>query len=170
MATQRLTLATLAGDAGRAVSALFRAWRSTSAVGVEAAPGLAIDELGERLRSNGAALPVVYFCEWIDRWLMGDQVPGPGVIAGRRFQASCMSPEEAVEWAGRCGGQFPEQLWLAARLREAAEAWRPAVGPSVVVVLREVLGASSTDEEVLASLHGVPLWLSHFGGRLGGER
>jgi hypothetical protein len=163
MATQRLTLATVAGDAGRAVGEWFRACHSTDATSVEAVPGLEIDELGERLRSNGAALPVVYFCEWIDRWLMGDLVPGPGAIAGRRFQVSCLSPEEAVEWAGRCGEQFPEQLWLASRLREAAAAWQPLAGPAVVVVLREVLGASATDEEVLASLRGVPPWLSELG-------
>src|SRR5207248_11179845 len=97
------------------VSALFRAWRTARAAGGEAATDDAIDDFGERLRSNYAALPVVYFCEWIDRWLMGDQVPGPAAVAGRRFQASCMSPEDAAEGAGRCGSQFPEQLWQAAR-------------------------------------------------------
>jgi hypothetical protein len=119
-----------------------------------------VDRVCERLRANGTALPVVYFCEWVDRWLTGDRVPGPGAVEGKRFQVACLSPQQAVSWAGQCGSQFPEQEWLGGRLREAAQGWRSVAEPLAVVVVREVLGTSTTDEEVRAALHGVPSWLS----------
>src|SRR5205809_4781704 len=152
MATQRMTVATLAGDSAAAVTALFRSWRT----GYDPA---AVDRFCAALRDNGLSLPIVYFCEWIDRWLMGDLVPGPEAVAGHRFEATCGTTREAAEWSRRCGNQFPEQLWLAARLRESAEAWSSLIPEAVVVVLREPLGPSTLDEEVTASLDHVPQWL-----------
>ena len=110
MATQRLTMATLAGQSAAVVAARFDQWRS-------APDPAAVDRLCAAIRKHALSLPVVYFAEWVDRWLMGDSVPGPGAVEGRRFQATCLSPGQAAGWAGRCGGQFAEQGWLAARLR-----------------------------------------------------
>ncbi len=104
-------------------------------------------------------LYVVYFCEWLDRWLMGDVVPGPMAVSGRRYEATCMTPHLAVEWAEQCGTQFVEQTLLANRLREAAAVWKPLSWQSVVV-LRKVIGPANTDEEVVQSLQEVPVWLS----------
>jgi hypothetical protein len=155
MATQRLMVATVAGEAGAAVKALARAW-----LGGPTPDPAVVDGFCERLLANGAALPVVYFCEWVDRWLMGDLVPGPGTVEGGRYQVACLTPAEAVAWADRCRTQFPEQGRLAARLREAAEGWGSVAEPLAVVVVREVLGPSTTDDEVRAALRGVPAWLS----------
>jgi hypothetical protein len=96
----------------------------------------------------------------VARWLMGNEVPGPGAVDGKRFQVTCLSPGQALSWAGQCGSQFPEQQWLASRLREAAEGWVSVAEPLAVVVVREVLGASTTDDEIRAALRGVPNWLS----------
>jgi len=159
MATPRLTVATVAGEAGTAVEALFRSWRTAQA----ALDPAVVDWFCEQLRANGARLPIVYFCEWVDRWLMGDLVPGPRAVRGDCFEAACLSPAEAAAWAGRCGGQFPEQVWLAARLREAAEAWQPLAGSPAIVVVRQVLSTSATDQELMASLSGVPSWLPQLG-------
>jgi hypothetical protein len=90
---------------------------------------------------------------------MGDLAPGPGVVEGPRFQATCFSREEAIALAGRCGVQYEEHGWLAARLREAASAWPDLADQVVVVIVREVFAGSATDEEVLASLREVPPWL-----------
>src|SRR5262245_31595028 len=106
LATQRLTVATLGGDPAAAVEALWRSWQSSPSP--DPAP---VDRFCQQLRANGAVLPVVYFCEWVDRWLMGDQVPGPGAVDGKRFQVACLSPGQALSWAGQCGEQFPEQQW-----------------------------------------------------------
>jgi len=153
MATQRLTIASIAGDAGVHVAALFQSWRNKYPT-----PDT-VDRLCERLRANGSMLPVVYFAEWVDRWLMGDLAPGPAAVAGRRYQVACLTPQQAIKWAGQCGAQFAEQCWLATRLQEAAAAWE-AVPGRTVMVLREVLGPTTTDAEVRESLGGVPVWLS----------
>ncbi len=160
MASQRLFIATLAGEAAAATANRFLSWRNAT----PADGAVAVDRFCAALRDNGTSLPVVYFSAWIDRWLMGDQVPGPGTVEGRRFQATCFSREEAVIWASRCGSQYQEQEWLAARLREAALAWKSLTDRAVVVVVREVFDGSTIDEEVQASLAVLPAWLSGGGG------
>jgi hypothetical protein len=155
MATQRLIVAGIAGETASAVEALFRNWQNTPAP-----DRAAVDVFCERLRANGEALPVVSFCEWVDRWLMGNLVPGPGAVEGKRFQATCLSPSQALSWAEQCGNQFPEQEILAARLREPSRLWGALAPRLVIVVAREVLGISTTDHEIRAALQGVPGWLS----------
>ena len=152
MVTQRLTVATLAGRSAVAVATRFERWRS-------APDPAAVDQLCESFREHALSLPVVYFAEWVDRWLMGDLVPGPGAVEGLLFQAACLSPAQAVAWADRCGSQFAEQGWLASRLREAAAGWGGVAEPYTVVVVREAVGASPTDEEVRAAAGAVPAWL-----------
>jgi hypothetical protein len=49
---------------------------------------------------------------------------------------------------------------LAGRLREAAEGWGSVAEPLIVVVVREVLGPSTSDDELRAALQGIPVWLS----------
>jgi hypothetical protein len=155
MATQRLTVAAIAGDAAAVVERLWRGWQTSAA-----ADASTVDHFCYQLRAHGTVLPVVYFCQWVDRLLMGDLVPGPGAVDGKQFQLTCLTPDLALARADQCGSQFAEQQWLAVRLREAAEGWGGLAKPLVVVVVREVLGGSTTDEEVEASLRGVPGWLS----------
>ena len=155
MAMQRLTIATIAGDAANAVATLFESWQTSQQVGHSE-----VDCFCEQLRTNGTSLPIVYFCEWIDRWLMGDLVPGAGAVEGKKFQVACMSSEQALSGADRCGNQFQEQEWLACRLREAASGWSSVAEPKLIIVVREPLGASTTDDEVRVSLRAVPAWLS----------
>jgi hypothetical protein len=145
---QRLLMATLAGDAADAAFAFF---------GSTPDPG-AVDRFCIAVSDNRLSLPIVYFCEWVDRWLMGDQVPGPNAIHGGDFQASCMTPAAAVAWAERCGDQFQEQLSFAARLREAALGWGTVSDRYAIVVIREVLHVSTGDDEVEVSLRGIPNW------------
>jgi hypothetical protein len=148
-----LTVVTLAGQSAVTVAAWFEGWRS-------APDPVAVDRLCAVLREHASSLPVVYFSEWVDRWLMGDLVSGLGAIEGRRFQATCVSSTQAVAWADRCGNQFAEQGWLASRLREAAAGWGRMAEPYAVVVAREVVGASATDDDVEAATGSVPAWLS----------
>jgi len=151
MAMQRLTVATFAGQSATTVAEVVHSLRTKG-------DPAAVDRFCAAVRDNGLSLPIVYFCEWVDRWLMGNLVPGPDAVEGRQYQAACLSPEQALVWAEQCGHQFPEQEWLAARLREAAVAWG-GVERRAVVVIREVLGGTTTDEEVEASLNVVPEWL-----------
>jgi hypothetical protein len=156
MALQRLFIATLAGDAAAVTASLFDSWRNVASdVDV-----VAVDRFCTALRGNATSLPIVYFSEWIDRWLMSDAAPGPGTVEGRRFQATCFTRSEAMDWAGKCGNQFQEQQWLAARLREATLAWSELADRVVVLVVREVLDGSTADGEMQASFGVVPGWLS----------
>ena len=157
MATQRLSVATLAGHAAVAITAVFDQWRRAPVPDQ-------IDRFCTSLRENGLSLPVVYFAEWVDRWLMGDEVPGPEAVHGRRFEASCLLPSAAIAWAAERGKQFQEQVWLASRLREAAAGWGPVTECYAVVVVREVISTSTLDEEVRASIGFVPHWLAPFVG------
>jgi hypothetical protein len=153
VATQRLTVATLSGQAAVAAAARFDELRAAPAP-------VEVDRLCVSLREHALSPQVIYFAEWVDRWLMGDLVPGPGAVEGRRFQATCLSPSEAAELADRCGSQFAEQGWLASRLREAAAGWGGVAEPYAVVVVREVVGASVLDDEIRAAAGSVPAWLS----------
>lgn len=90
---------------------------------------------------------------------MGDLVPGPGAVDGQRFKATCLTPAEAIKWAEDCGSQFDEQIWMAARLREAAAGWRGAAEPYAIVLIRETVGPSADDEAILAAAERVPQWL-----------
>ena len=148
-------MASVGGAAAEAAEALFRSWRE----GPQPPEPAAVDQFCEQVRANGHALPVIYFCEWIDRWLMGNLVPGPDPMHGRRYEVACLVPEQATQWAEQCGDQFPEQQWLASRLREAAAAWDGVADRRVVVVVREPMGASTDDEEVRTALQSVPGWL-----------
>src|SRR5262249_31837124 len=107
-------VATLAGQSAVAVAARFEQWRAAS-------DPVAVAGLCASVGGHALSLPVVYFAEWVDRWLMGDSIPG--VVEGRRFQVACLSPVQAVGWADLCGSQFAEQGWLARRLREASAGW-----------------------------------------------
>lgn len=156
MASQRLFIAAIAGETAAKTASLFALWRADSST----ADKLAVDGFCAALRENADSIHVLYYSEWIDRWLMGDRVPGPGMVKGRRFQATCLSRAEAIDCAAHCGGQFQEEEWLGARLREAALAWNDLVEPITVVVVRQVLDGSATDEEIRAALGVVPSWLS----------
>lgn len=156
MAVQRLIIAKITGDAGRAVLNLFAQLRQADA---DARIADAVDRFCENLRANAYVLPVIYYSEWIDRWLMGDSILLTPPVEGKRFQACCMTSSQALERAAECRTQFPEQEWLSAHLREAAESWKPLVGESTIVLLREVFGPSTLDEEITASLQVVPDWI-----------
>jgi hypothetical protein len=162
---QRLTIAKVAGDAGDAVAAFFRQLADSAA---DSSTGL--DSFCMGLRVNSSTPPVIYFCEWIDHWLMGDQVFGSTPcdrdgsqsvlsIRGSRFEACCLTPTEAVNWATKLAKQWPEQSWLATRLREAAQAWDLIAPHALVILAREPLGPSTLDEEVVSSLRQIPSWL-----------
>ena len=160
MATQRITVVTIGGEAGLTVTKLFRRWLTARTNGQGADIALEVDLFAHQLRTNGGYPPILYFTEWFDLWLMSDTICGTEVVEGKHFEAWCGSRIEAAESADRLGEQYPEQRWLAARLREAAEAWQPLAESAAVVLLREVLGPTITDEEVRFSLRKMPEWLS----------
>ena len=71
MATQRVTVAKIAGDAASILIKRFEAWPAYDAISNEE-PTICpeVDEFVDRLRANAHRPPVVYFIEWIDMWSM----------------------------------------------------------------------------------------------------
>lgn len=164
MATQRITLAKIGGAAGRHVAAKFARWFADGRDNeFPAAVQRNIDRFAAALRANPVP-PVVYFAEWIDLWSMGDLVPGLGtdtasVVIGERFWASCHEMPVTLS-ALTIAGEFPQETqWLAARLREAEDAWAELAPDAVLVVLREVLDGTVLDSDLTESLTTIPRWL-----------
>ncbi len=148
-------MATFTGKSAAVVAALVCLWRNS-------ADGASVDRFCAALRENGLSLPIIYFCEWIDRWLMGDLVPGPNALEGPRYQMACFSREQALAWAEQCGHQHLEQQWLSSRLKEAASVCDGVAKRVTVIVVREILGGSTLDNEVAACMRVVPEWLFAF--------
>jgi len=152
MATQRITVAVLAGGAGRVVRELFRSWRAMDS------SCDSIDQFCSALRAHGAELPVIYYCEWVDRWLMGDVAPGPHQIDGRKYQLACYSRPQALDRAKQCSRNVAEEQWFATQLRQASRCW-PVEEHGVMLAVREVIGSTALDEEVVSTLNDIPAWL-----------
>jgi hypothetical protein len=159
VATQRLTIANVGGEAAREIVERFAHWSERRNNGDSDPLGKAIDQFAGALRANAGSPPVLYFCEWFDHWSMGDMLPGVEFSDGNRFQVACLESPQVKLVAANLQTQFPEQRWLGTRLREALEACNKLAATSVLVILREPLGRSITDEEIVASLQPVPDWL-----------
>jgi hypothetical protein len=182
LATQRITVAKVGGTAADAVARRLRQW---SAARLTTNPDEwsneqwpeqvrhAADQFADQLRANGLAPPVVYFVEWADMWSMGDlftdwlqppDAPLPLIIHGDQFQLYAYGLPDGGRLAEHLAGagpqQVPESEWLVGRLREAVGAWEGLVERSVLVVLRQTVGGSVSNEELLDSLDAVPSWLS----------
>lgn len=153
MATQRFTIATVAGKSAAVIADGVKLW--------QAQPNAdQIDNLCDSIRCHANFLPVVYFSEWVDRWSMHYLMPSVDTVDGGRYKLSCLSPDQAQQWAEQCGEQDQETQWFAARLREAADAWTPLVDRRTILIIREVVGPSTLDDEVREALDKLPGWLA----------
>jgi hypothetical protein len=182
LASQRITIAKLAGVSGDIALQRLSAWSSAR---IADDPNMwspeqwpvnirqDADEFAEQLRAHGLALPVCHFVEWADMWSMGDlfprwltppNCPRPIGVHSNRFDIFAYGlPDEGrlanyLAAAGR--QQFEESDWFIARLREAVSAWEKLVPRATLVVLRYVVSSSALDEEVAASLETRPEWFS----------
>ena len=165
MATQRITVAKIAGAAGVAVAKTFSRWAAADRSDESAAAVRRdVDRFVQSLKAHAATLPVVYFAEWIDLWLMGDVVPGlamgrDGVVNGNRFEAACHTLPVVFPSSMPAAGSPQEMIWLETRLREAECAWEELTPDAVLVLVREVLGPTVTDDELRLTLTAAPDWV-----------
>ena len=181
MATQRITIAKLAGVAADLVTQRFRKW---SAARQAANPkewssdqwppqvrALA-DELVDQIRSHSTCPPVLHYIEWIDMWAMGDlfdcwltppDCPYPHFVFTDNLQVYAYPLPDggrlARHLANAGAQQFQEYDWYVQRLREAVAAWDQLVDHAILVVVRDVVGATVTDDQIRDSLTTAPDWL-----------
>jgi hypothetical protein len=186
MAAQRITVAKVAGRSGAVVVAHFRAWsdaRTTrdpntfSAGRWPAACRREMDAFAAALRADAHRPPVVFFSEHMDLWSMGDlfaACAGPAAgglveVCSDRLQVACYRLPDGGVLAGSLERSFrrkrirernpQEERWFRLLLLEAVRAWEGLVGEAALVVLREVLGPTMTDEELKNSFAAVPDWV-----------
>jgi hypothetical protein len=181
MAAQRITVAKVVGRAGAAVVARFRAWsgaRTTrdpntfSADQWPAACRREMDAFAADLRAESHRPPVVFFSEHVDLWSMGDlfaACAGPSAggvveVLSDRLRLACYHLPDGGVLAGSLERPFreqepPEERWLRLLLLEAVRAWAGLVDEAALVVLREVVGPTVTDEELKNSFVAVPDWV-----------
>ena len=181
MATQRVTVAKLAGMAAGLVHHRLKGWPEFRLVsdpdewsGDQWPPVVRdrVDTFVGLLRANAGCPPVVHFAERVDQWSMGDvfvrwltppEGAGPLVVYSDRFEVYGYTlPDDGRLWrylAGAGPQQFPEYGWFVSDLKRAVGAWSELIDESLVLVIREVIGGLVTDEELAASLEHVPVWL-----------
>jgi hypothetical protein len=182
VATQIISVVKVAGPAGDFVWQRLRGWAAKR----QGEPGgessnrqwppevpQEADRLADLLRSHSGTPPVIHFVEWVDTWTMGDTIarwliPVRGTDAlrvyGERYELfGYFLPDEGVlarHLADAGSQQHPEAEWLVTRLQEALVSWDNLIDRAVLLVLRQVMGPTVTDEELLASLQAVPIWLA----------
>jgi hypothetical protein len=182
LASQRITVAKLAGESADLALQRLGKW---SAARQSDDPNLwspeqwpddvrkEADDFAECLRAHGLTLPVIYFAEWADMWSIGDLftrwlTPPDGSrllgVHATRFELFAYGLPDGgrlAKYLANAGPQqFTETDWFIGRLREAIEAWQKLVERAALVVLRYVVDGSISDEEVTASLHNTPGWLT----------
>jgi hypothetical protein len=164
MALQRVIVAKIAGELAKLLLSRFAQWPVSEPGSENEVTCHEADQFVEKLRANAHRLPVVFYCEWIDHWSMGDLIPGLGVesareVVGKHYVISLHElPVEARKH--KIGDSLTQECkWLRARIREASDAWEPICGRSVIAVAREVLGGSVLDDVIETSMNQIPNWL-----------
>jgi hypothetical protein len=182
VATQRITLAKIGGKAAEVVVRRLRAWSAArrTDLGDEQSneqwpPDVRrqADEFTERLRSHALAAPVIHFIEWVDPWSMGDlfahwltpsEGPPPSVVHGDRFELYGYAlPDDGrlARYLASAGlQQFKESDWYVRRLQEAVESYSGVTDRAVILVARNVVASTVTDDDMKDSFARVPDWLS----------
>jgi hypothetical protein len=182
VATQRITIAKIGGAAADVIELRLREWSAARQTtdpnewsSEQWPPDLRrqADSFANQLRTHALVLPVVYFIEWADLWSMGDLYPrwltpssgnAPLYIHANRFEIYGYGLPDGGRLADHLSSAGPRQWeesdWYASKLSEAVGAWQHLVDRSMLIVLREVVGGLTTDEELVASLDHVPDWLA----------
>ncbi len=162
MASQIFTVATIGGRSSERVRALFSKWELATREAPEDSSVVlsAVDAFCDALRLHRTELPILYYAEWIDRWLFGRDASDSTWVSGRRFEACCLSRAEAAKLTDARHQQFQEGTWLLSRIREASSAWELLSEAAAILIVREVFSGSTLDADVVATLPLLAEWLS----------
>jgi hypothetical protein len=113
------------------------------------------------IRAHASALPAVYACEWTDYWLVGGEIfrERRCSVQDEGLELAILTPGDAARAASQVGTQWDEQKHFALRLRESSDAYAELRLSRAIVFIREAVGPSPTDEEIVAASAAVPEWL-----------
>jgi hypothetical protein len=122
-----------------------------------------------RLADHRWEMPVVYFSQHVDLWLAGGQIQVHLANTRARVwhdggELWCYRLPDRGKLVKRNtaparSAQFPESEWLAHRLIEAVRAYDKLWPQATLLVNRQAVTASPTDEELKAAAAGLPKWL-----------
>lgn len=182
MASQRITVAKLAGASAEIVAQRFREWSATRQTGNSEETSAQqwpphvhqqANAFVDGLRAHSLAPPVLYFVEWTDLWSMGELFdrwltppdgPPPLKAQTGRFDlyACVLSDDRRLARYLKHSGpqQLDETSIFIKRLREAIRAWKRVVKGGVLVVVREVVEASVDEAGAIAAMQHPANWLS----------
>jgi hypothetical protein len=130
------------------------------------------DHFASQLRDHATPPPVMHSVEWIDRWsgfdLFHRWLPPGGkfpklMVLGDRFEVyGYRLPDDGQllnHLSEALNLQWQEQEWFVSHLREAIKAWDGLIDRCLILVLRDVIGASVEDEDIVEGLAKMPRWL-----------
>ena len=128
-----------------------------------------------RLIEHRWEMPVAYFSQHIDLWSAGGQIQCHlgGAKAHVWHDAGelwCYRLPDRGKLAKRNGSaakssQFAESEWLAKRLIEAARAYDKLWPEAVLLINRQAVTASPTDEELKSNAAKLPKWIGRSAAR-----
>ena len=175
MASQRVSLTTIAGDLANAIWQDICRWSDArTSTSIEEwssdewpnATKEEVDHFVARLATAGHLPPVLYRSEHIDLWSMGD-VFEAALVKGHP-DCCCRiltgSHEIIATWVQSSERINPDQEapdetnWLYTHFNEAIAAWSTFAENRLVLLVRTVLGGLWEDVDVIKSLHGIPAW------------
>jgi hypothetical protein len=97
------------------------------------------------------------------RWLTPPDGPFPLIVFTNRFQVYAYPLPDggrlAQHLATAGAQQFDESDWFVKQLREAVAACEKLVDHAILIVVREVVGATVSDDEIRDSISRAPDWL-----------
>jgi hypothetical protein len=175
MASQRLLLIAIGGDLAAAIWRDVCVWNDARASKAEAEwtphdwpPAIhhEVDRFVDRIRASALFPPVLYRAEHVDTWSMGDIFETALVKSHRDYtrRLNTHHHEIIATWVRFSEHIMPdrnvsdETRWLYNRANEAMDAWRNLAENRLLVLVRSVIGATWSDEEVEDSLRGMPSW------------
>jgi len=182
MAKQRITLLKFGGVAGDEIMRRLTDWSAARTSDDPHAWGegqwpddvrRAADELVESLQAHATEPPCLCAIEWLDtwsmfnefhRWLVPPRPQRPIVIYGDRYQIHAYALPDRGRLKRRLSKtrkqQFAEYAWMMTCLREAVMSFEGVANRAALVLIREVLGGSLDDSELVEPLATLPAWLT----------
>lgn len=178
MATQLWTILKLVGPAATDAAARFDRWRRArrstdpSSVGPRDWPApvrRAASTYFARLLDHRTEMPIAYFSQHVDHWLAAGDLPHhlddfKPHIWHDTGELWCYPLPERGRLVRRNAAaarsvKFPENKWLASRIIEAAQAYQKLWPKAVLLVNRQPITPSPSDDVLKAAAARMPRWL-----------
>lgn len=180
MASQRITIAKIVGEAAVAVFDRFCCYshhpdqKTLATVSRHDSCNRKLATFVSALRSHSHCPPVVFYSEFIDMWSMGDVLVRPFVRCREQRFLHVDGGIELMLYRLPDKGRLERRLQAALRSRraicqeerlyltillESTVAWESMTGDATIIVIRDVYGPSLADDEIEEAMKCIPDWI-----------